>query len=62
VTIGGNGPVIDAGFGAEVAAFGFAAALWAGVLRAASTASGLPAALRVGVLRPAGAAFFVALI
>jgi len=38
VTIGGNGPVIDAGLGADVAAFGLSAVLRAGVLRAAGAA------------------------
>ena len=63
----GNGPVIDAGLGADVAAFGLAAALRAGVLRAVvaaevAAAFGLSAALRAGVLRAAGAAFFVAFL
>jgi hypothetical protein len=62
VTIGGNGPVIDAGFGAEAAAFGLAAALPAGVLRAAATAFGLPTAVRAGLLRAAGTDFFVAFL
>jgi hypothetical protein len=46
--MGGNGPVIDAGLAADVAAFGLAAAVF-----------GLAAALRAGVLRAAGAALFV---
>jgi hypothetical protein len=48
VTIGGSGPVIDAGLAATIAVLGLAAAVF-----------GLAAALRAGVLRAAGAALFV---
>jgi hypothetical protein len=67
VTIGGNGAVIDARFGAEVAALSLLAVLRVGVLRAVVAADivaafGLSAALRAGALRAAGAAFFVAVL
>jgi hypothetical protein len=50
VTIGGNGPVIEAGFAAAAAAFALDGALRAGVFR--TTAALVPAWVR----RPAGAA------
>ena len=75
--IGGNGPVIDAGFAVAAAAFGADAALRAGVLRAAGAlvrawarraagsvddaGFGLLDTLLAGVRRAAGAVFFAAL-
>ena len=52
VTIGGNGPVIEAGLGADVAVTSF---------RTAGAAFGLPAVFRIGMLRAAGAVFLTVL-
>jgi hypothetical protein len=76
VTIGGSGPVIDAGFGAAFGAgftvFGADRAVFGAdrvvfgadraVFGAALAAFGLAAGFRTDVLRAAGEAFFVAVL
>jgi hypothetical protein len=61
VTIGGNGPVIEAGFGADVAVFSLLAALVMTSFTTAGAAFGLPAVFLIGLLRAAGAVFFTVL-
>jgi hypothetical protein len=62
VTIGGNGPVIEAGLGADVAVLSLLAVF---VVTRFSTAGaafvGLPAVFRIGLLRTAGAVFLTVL-
>ena len=57
MTIGGNGPVIEAGLGADVAVLSLLAAFVAASFRTAGAAFGLPAVFRIGLLRAAGAVF-----
>jgi hypothetical protein len=61
VTIGGNGPVIEAGLGADVAVLSLLAAFVVTSLRTAGAAFGLPAVFRIGLLRAAGAVFVTVL-
>jgi hypothetical protein len=61
VTIGGNGPIIEAGFGADVAVLSLLAAFVVTSFRAAGAAFGLPAVFRIGLLRAAGAVFVTVL-
>jgi hypothetical protein len=55
--IGGNGPVIEAGLGAEVAVFSLLAAFVVTSFSTAGAAFGLPAVFWIGLLRVAGAVF-----
>jgi hypothetical protein len=61
VTIGGNGPVIEAGLGADVAVLSLWATFVVASFRTAGAASGLPAFFRIGLLRAAGAVFLTVL-
>jgi hypothetical protein len=61
VTIGGNGPVIEAGLGADVAVLSLLAALVLTSFSAAGAAFGLSAVFRIGLLRAAGAVFVTVL-
>jgi hypothetical protein len=58
VTIGGNGPVIEAGLGADVAVLSLLTAFVAASFGTAGAAFGLLAVFRTGLLRDAGAVFF----
>jgi hypothetical protein len=55
VTIGGNGPVIEAGLGADVAFFSLLAAFVVTSFSTAGAAFGLSAVFGIGLLRAAGA-------
>jgi hypothetical protein len=59
--IGGNGPVIEAGLGADVAVIFWLAASVAASFCTASVAFGLPAVFAAGLLRAAGAVFLTVL-
>jgi len=61
VTIGGNGPVIEAGLGADVAVFSLLAAFVVTSFNTAGAAFGLPAVFRIESLRAAGAVFLTVL-
>jgi hypothetical protein len=61
VTIGGNGSVIEAGLGADVAGLALLATFVVASFRTAGAAAGLPAAFRIGLLRAAGAVFLTVL-
>ena len=61
MTIGGNGSVIEAGSGTDVAVLSLLAASVAANFRTASAAFGLPAVFRAGLLRAAGAVFLTVL-
>ena len=61
MTIGGNGPVIEAGLGADVAVFSLLAAFVVTSFSTAGAAFGLPAVSRIGLLRAAGAVFLTVL-
>jgi hypothetical protein len=58
VTIGGNGPGIEADLGADVAVLSLLAVFVAANFRSAGVAFGLPAVFPAGLLRAAGAVFF----
>jgi hypothetical protein len=60
VTIGGNGPVIEAGLGADVAVLSLLAAFVVASFRTGAI-FGLPAVFRVRLLRAAGAVFLTVL-
>ena len=55
MTIGGNGPVIEAGLGADVVVLSLLAGFVVAGLRTAGAAFGLPAVFRIGLLGAAGA-------
>ena len=61
MTIGGNGPIIEAGFGAEVAVLILLAAPLAASFCTAGAAFGLPAVFAAGLLRATGAVFLTVL-
>jgi hypothetical protein len=61
VTIGGNGPVIEAGLGADVAVFSLLAAFVVTSFSTAGAAFGLPAVCRIGLRRAAVAVFVTVL-
>jgi hypothetical protein len=61
VTIGGNGPIIEAGLGADVAVLSFLAVFVVTSFSTAGAAFGLPAVFRIGLLRAAGAVFLTVL-
>jgi len=61
VTIGGNGPVIEAGLGADVAVLSLLAALVVTSFSTAGAAFGLAFVFRIGLLRAAGAVFLTVL-
>ena len=61
MTIGGNGPVIEAGFGADVALLSWLAAFVVTSFSIAGAAFGLPAVFLIGLLRAAGAVFVTVL-
>jgi hypothetical protein len=61
VTIGGNGPVIEAGLGAEIVVLSLLAAFVVTSFSTAGAAFGLPAVLRIGLLRTADAVFLTVL-
>ena len=61
MTIGGNGPIIEAGLGAGVAVLSLLAALVVASFSTAGAAFGLPVVFRIGVLRVAGAVFLTVL-
>ena len=62
MTIGGNGPVIEEGLGAEVAVLFLLAAFAAASFCTAGVAFGLPAVFAAGLLRAARAVFLTNLI
>jgi hypothetical protein len=61
VTIGGKGPVIEAGLGAAVAVFSLLAAFVVTSFTTAGAAFGLPAVFPIGLPRAAGAVFLTVL-
>ncbi|HVI63873.1 MAG TPA: hypothetical protein VM910_14990 [Bradyrhizobium sp.] len=61
MTIGGNGPVIEAGLGSDVAVLFLLAAFVMTSFRTAGAAFGLPAVFAAGLLRAAGAVFLTVL-
>ena len=61
MTIGGNGPIIEAGLGAAVAALSLLAGFVVTSFTTAGAALGLPAVFRIGLLRAAGAVFVTVL-
>jgi hypothetical protein len=61
VTIGGNGPVIEAGLGADVAVLFLLDAFVAASFCTAGVAFGLAAVFVAGLLRAAGAVFLTVL-
>ena len=61
MTIGGNGPVIEAGLGADVAILSLLAAFVVPSFRTAGATFGLPDVFRTGLLRAAGAVFLTVL-
>ena len=61
MTIGGNGPVIEAGLGAEVAVLSLLAALVMASFSTAGAAFGLAVVFRIGLQRAAGAVFLAVL-
>ena len=61
MTIGGNGPVIEAGLEADVAVLSLLAAFVVANFTTAGAAFGLPAVFRIGLLRAAGAVFVTVL-
>ena len=61
MTIGGNGPVIEAGLGAGVAVLSLLAAFVMASFSTAGAAFGLVVVFRIGLLRAAGAVFFTGL-
>jgi hypothetical protein len=56
--IGGNGPVIEAGLGADVAVLSLLPAFVATNFSTAGAAFGLPAVFVIGLVRAMGAVFF----
>jgi len=61
VTIGGNGPVIEAGLGADGSVLFLLAAFVAASFCTVGVAFGLPAVFAAGLLRAAGAVFLTVL-
>jgi hypothetical protein len=61
VTIGGNGPVIEAGFGVDVVVLSLLAAFVVTSFSTAGAAFGLPAVFVTGLLRVKGAVFLTVL-
>jgi hypothetical protein len=61
VTIGGNGPVIEAGLGADVGVLSLLDAFVAASFRTAGAAFGLPAVFRARLPGTEGTAFLTAL-
>jgi hypothetical protein len=61
VTIGGNGPVIEAGLEADVALLSLLAVFVVTSFSTAGAAFGLPAVFPIGLLRAAGAVFVAVL-
>jgi hypothetical protein len=61
VTIGGNGPVIEAGLGADGTVLSLLAAFVAATFWTAGVAFGLPAVFAARFLRAAGAVFLTVL-
>ena len=61
MTIGGNGPIIEAGLGADVAVLFLSDAFVVASFCTAGVAFGLPAVFAAGLLRAAGAVFLTVL-
>ena len=61
MTIGGNGPVIEVGLGADVAVLSLLIAFVVTSFNTAGAAFGLATVFRIGLLRAAGAVFVTVL-